>query len=140
MSVRSAHVLGGADDFTGRLAHYIGRVRAGEPIAVHREIHPTTFISHDEIVEFIDWAARADFTGPVNAASHTPLTVIELSETVALGTGGAATYVVTDTENASPFSFDRYYPMSNGRAESLGFAFSRVTEWLPAAVEESRHA
>ncbi|MEN8652023.1 NAD-dependent epimerase/dehydratase family protein [Streptomyces sp. 21So2-11] len=140
VSVRSAHVIGGADDFTDRLSHYIGRVRAGEPIAVHREIYPTTFISHHEIVEFLDWAARADFTGPVNAASHTPLNVIELSDIVALGCGGAATYVETDAENASPFSFDRYYPMSNSRAESLGFHFSRVTEWLPATVEESRHA
>lgn len=35
---------------------------------------------------------------------------------------------------ASPFSFDRYYAMDNGRAERLGFDFATTAHWLPEAV------
>ncbi len=138
-AVRSAHVLGGgAQEFTGRLAHYAGRITQGEEITVHEKALPTVFIHYEELAELLLWATVADFTGPVNACSDGPLDVHGLAEIVATQAGREAVYrTVPAGEEASPFSFDRHYAMSNARAKELGFSFSRTADWLPRAVAEA---
>ncbi|MCM2427703.1 NAD-dependent epimerase/dehydratase family protein [Streptomyces sp. RKAG337] len=142
VSVRSAHVLGGgAEEFTGRLEHYVDRVRTGRPVVVHPTDRPSTFINDREIADFLFWAAGADFTGPVNANSHGELSATELSELVAAQLGAERpTFTRTGSragDDVSPFSFDRYYAMDNSRATELGFAFSTTAEWLPGAIAET---
>ncbi|MEU8436695.1 NAD-dependent epimerase/dehydratase family protein [Streptomyces sp. NPDC029216] len=139
VSVRSAHVLGGGrEEFTGRLAHYAGRIAAGLPVAVHEAPYATSFIDHREIASFLAWAAARTFTGPVNAASHGPLTVTALAGLVGRRLGRPARYrTVGAGEEASPFSFDRSYALDNGRATRLGFAFSHTRDWLPEAIDEA---
>ncbi|MFD9543192.1 NAD-dependent epimerase/dehydratase family protein [Streptomyces sp. NPDC060022] len=139
-SVRSAHVLGGgAQEFTGRLAHYTERIRRGEEIAVHAKSLPTVFIHYQELAGLLLWAATAaDFTGPVNACSDGMLDVRELTAVVAAQTGREPVYrTAAAGGTASPFSFDRHYAMSNTRAKRLGFTFSRIADWLPGAVAET---
>ncbi|MFI7438766.1 reductase [Nonomuraea indica] len=134
-AVRSAHVLGvAARDFTGRLKHYVERILAGRPVAVHRDRFPTSFTNDLEIADLLVWAAGAEFTGAVNASSHGELDVTALCDLVAAGTGRTPDYRVVDGGQASPFSFDRYYAMDNGRAERLGFGFSTTAHWLPEAI------
>ncbi|MFG2281903.1 NAD-dependent epimerase/dehydratase family protein [Streptomyces asoensis] len=138
-AVRSAHVLGGgAQEFTGRLAHYAGLIARSEEITVHEKALPTVFIHYEELADLLVWAAAADFTGPVNACSDGLLDVYDLAEIVATPVGREAVYrSVPAGEKASPFSFDRHYAMSNARAKALGFSFSRTTDWLPGAVAEA---
>ncbi|MFI6600921.1 NAD-dependent epimerase/dehydratase family protein [Nonomuraea sp. NPDC050536] len=139
-SVRSAHVLGGgAQEFTGRLAHYIEHIALGKEIAVHAEALPTVFIHYEELADLLLWAATAtDFTGPINACSDGLLDVRDLASTIASKTGREPVYrTVGSGEPASPFSFDRHYAMSNARAKDLGFFFSRTADWLPGAVAEA---
>ncbi|MFC9263136.1 NAD-dependent epimerase/dehydratase family protein [Streptomyces hydrogenans] len=138
-AVRSAHVLGGgAREFTGRLAHYAGRVTRNEEITVHAKTLPTVFIHYEELADLLSWAAAADFTGPVNACSDGLIDVHDLVGIVAAQAGREAVYrTVPAGEKASPFSFDRHYAMSNARAKALGFSFSRTTDWLPGAVAEA---
>ncbi|MER7792921.1 NAD-dependent epimerase/dehydratase family protein [Streptomyces sp. NPDC097640] len=138
-SVRSAHVLGGgAQEFTGRLAHYVGRITRGEEITVHAQVLPTVFIHYEELAELLLWATTADFTGPVNACSDGQLDVHGLAAITATQVGREAVYrTVVAGEPASPFSFDRHYAMSNARAKALGFSFSHTTDWLPGAVVEA---
>ena len=138
-AVRSAHVLGGgAREFTGRLAHYAGRVTRSEEITVHAKALPTVFIHYEELADLLSWAAAADFTGPVNACSDGLIDVHDLVGIVASQAGREAVYrTVPAGEKASPFSFDRHYSMSNARAKTLGFSFSRTTDWLPGAVAEA---
>ncbi|MER7053981.1 NAD-dependent epimerase/dehydratase family protein [Streptomyces sp. NPDC000351] len=143
VTVRSAHVLGGgAREFTGRLAHYAGRVARGEEITVHAKALPTVFIHYEELADLLSWATAADFTGPVNACSDGPLDVHGLADIVAAQAGRAAVYRtvperVAAGEEVSPFSFDRHYAMSNARAKALGFSFFRTTDWLPGAAAEA---
>ncbi|MFI1768159.1 NAD-dependent epimerase/dehydratase family protein [Streptomyces sp. NPDC020800] len=158
VSVRVAHVLGGDDDFTGRLGHYADRIRTGAPIAVPPVTHPATYIHVEEIADFLFWAAGEDFTGPVNAASHGLLTLEELCAAVAArlpegrtvfetAEGGTALETAeggTVFETAgpagaevSPFAFRRRYGMDNSRATRLGFTFGDVRQWLPRAVAET---
>ncbi|MFE2141219.1 NAD-dependent epimerase/dehydratase family protein [Streptomyces sp. NPDC059456] len=138
-SVRSAHVLGGgAREFTGRLAHYVERIARGGVIAVHAKVLPTVFIHHEELVDLLLWAVAADFTGPLNACSEGPLDVYEFTGIVGASVGREPVHrSVPAGAQASPFSFDRHYAMSNARAKQLGFAFSRTSDWLPGAVAEA---
>ncbi|MCG5219238.1 NAD-dependent epimerase/dehydratase family protein [Streptosporangium soli] len=138
-SVRSAHVLGGgAQEFTGRLAHYTGRITKGDEIAVHAKALPTVFIHYQELADLLLWAATAGFTGPVNACSDGALDVHHLAAIIATQTGREPVYrTVAADEEASAFSFDRHYAMSNDRAKALGFSFSHTTDWLPGAVAET---
>ena len=124
VSVRTAHVLGGGD-FTGRLAHYTGRIAAGQPILVHADPQPASFVHESEIARFLAWAAAAEFTGPVNAASQGALNARELA--AALDPAAR----VEIGAPASPFSFEQAYPMDTHRAQDLGFRFSRTADWLP---------
>jgi nucleoside-diphosphate-sugar epimerase len=134
-AVRSAHVLGGgAADFTGRLAHYVERVREGRPVVVHPEPQPTVFVRDREIAACLAWAATAEFTGAVNANAHGLLDVRELAATVGQVLGREVRF--TEEGEPSPFSFARRYPMDNGRAESLDFRFSQVRDWLPEVIAE----
>ncbi|MCF3134653.1 NAD-dependent epimerase/dehydratase family protein [Streptomyces olivochromogenes] len=138
VTVRVAHVLGGDDDFTGRLQHYADRVRTGEPVSVPVVNHPATYIHVEEIADFLFWAAGEDFTGPVNAASHGTLTTEELCAAVAAHLpDGEAVFRRVEVGEVSPFSFFRSYGMDNSRAARLGFTFGEARDWLPCAVSET---
>ncbi|NUW30602.1 reductase [Nonomuraea sp. SMC257] len=136
VAVRSAHVLGvRARDFTGRLGHYVERILAGRPIAVHRDPFPTSFTNDEEIAGLLFRVAASDHVGAVNACSHGPLDVIGLCEAIGERAGRRPVYrVVEPGEAASPFSFDRHYAMDNGLAVRLGLPLSATADWLPDAV------
>ncbi|WP_318207825.1 MULTISPECIES: NAD-dependent epimerase/dehydratase family protein [unclassified Streptomyces] len=137
-SVRVAHVLGGADDFTGRLDHYARRIRAGEPIAVPVVNRPATYVYVEEIAAFLAWAAvGTDFTGPVNAHSHGPLTTAEICAEIERRVGGRTVFREVEVGEISPFSFTRSYGMDNSRAVGLGYSFSHSSTWLTDAVAET---
>ncbi|TXS21157.1 NAD-dependent epimerase/dehydratase family protein [Streptomyces sp. ms191] len=136
-SVRVAHVLGGADDFTGRVEHYARRVRAGQPIRVPVRNRPATYVYVEEIAAFLAWAAGADFTGPVNAHSHGLLDTADICAEIVRQTGGRAVFQEVEVGEVSPFSFARSYGMDNTRATALGFSFRHSSEWLSRALSET---
>ncbi|AVV40413.1 reductase [Streptomyces sp. P3] len=137
-AVRVAHVLGGDDDFTGRLQHYAARLRSGDPITVPAVNRPATYIHVEEIADFLFWAVGEDFTGPVNAASHGTLTTRDLCEAVgARVPQGRTVFRSAEAGAVSPFAFRRGYAMDNSRAVGLGFAFGDARQWLPRAVAET---
>ncbi|MWA08150.1 NAD-dependent epimerase/dehydratase family protein [Streptomyces sp. BA2] len=138
-SVRSAHVLGGgAQEFTGRLAHYAECIARGREITVHAKALPTVFIHYEELADLLMWASTVGFTGPVNACSDGSLDVHGLAAIIATQAGREPHYrTVRAGEEASPFSVDRHYAMSNARGWELGFSFSRTTDWLPGAIAEA---
>ncbi|MFJ8585299.1 NAD-dependent epimerase/dehydratase family protein [Streptomyces sp. NPDC093595] len=137
VAVRVAHVLGGADDFTGRVAHYADRIRAGVPIAVPVTNHPATYVYVEDIAGFLAWTAEKDFTGPVNAASPGPLTTGDICAAVEAHTGGRAAFREVEAGEVSPFSFRRSYPMDTTRAAALGHSFRPAPDWLRQAVGET---
>ncbi|MER7755859.1 NAD-dependent epimerase/dehydratase family protein [Kitasatospora sp. NPDC097643] len=131
-AVRLGHVLGTAD-FTGRLAHYAERIDAGRPVLVHREDQPSSYTNEQEAAAFLHWAVGQDFTGPVNLASHGELTATDLCELIADGRP-YRTAAPAPGEQASPFSFDRYYGMDNSRAQQLGYPLAHTRDWLPGLL------
>ena len=137
-AVRVAHVLGGDDDFTGRMTHYASRIRSGAPISVPVVNRPATYIHVEEIADFLFWAVGEDFTGPVNAASHGLLTTEDLCDAIAAHIpDGETVFRHVEVGEVSPFSFTRAYGMDNSRATRLGFRFTQARQWLPKAVAET---
>ncbi|MEU9699778.1 NAD-dependent epimerase/dehydratase family protein [Streptomyces sp. NPDC047981] len=136
-AVRVAHVLGGADDFTGRVGHYADRIRAGGPIAVPVVNHPATYVYVEEVAEFLAWAVEQEFTGAVNAHSHGPLTTAEICAEIERRVGGRTEFREVEVGEVSPFSFARSYGMDNSRATALGFSFRHSSEWLGRALSET---
>ena len=131
-------MLGGDDDFTGRMTHYASRVRSGTPIAVPAVNHPATYIHVEEIADFLFWAVGQDFTGPVNAASHGLLTTEDLCDAIAAHVlEGRTVFRPVEVGEVSPFSFTRAHGMDNSRATRLGFRFTHARHWLPKAVAET---
>ncbi|MGW0771012.1 NAD-dependent epimerase/dehydratase family protein [Streptomyces sp. NPDC002676] len=138
VSVRLAHVLGGDDDFTGRLDHYAGRIRTGAPILIPPLPRSATYIHVEEIADFLFWAVGEDFTGPVNAASHGPFGVRELCAEIADQLpDGKVVFEATEAAEVSPFAFRNRYGMDNSRATGLGFGFDHARLWLPKAIAET---
>lgn len=135
--VRVAHVLGGDDDFTGRLDHYASRIREHRPIAVPTTNRPATYVYVEEIADFLAWVAGEEFTGPVNAPANGPLTTADICAAVEHATGGKAEFMTVDEGGTSPFSFTRSYAMDNTRATELGFVFSHTSDWLAKAVVQT---
>lgn len=79
-TVRSAHVLGGgAQEFTGRLAHYAGRITQGEEITVHEKALPTS--SSTTRSWRICWRGRPQPTSP---ARSTPAPTVRSMYTASL--------------------------------------------------------
>lgn len=138
-SVRSGHVLGGgAADFTGRLDHYVRRIRAGRPVAVYGTNHRSSFINYREIADVLFWAAATGVTCPVNARSHGELSATDICDAIAAAGVGEPIYTtVQPGAEASPYAFDRYYGMDNSRAERLSFTFSDTADWLPDVIAEA---
>ncbi|GGT33786.1 NAD-dependent epimerase/dehydratase family protein [Streptomyces purpureus] len=136
-AVRVAHVLGGEDDFTGRVGHYADRIRAGEPIAVPAVNHPATYVYVEEIAAFLAWAVEREFTGPVNAHSHGTLTTAEICAEIEKLVGGRTVFREVEVGEVSPFSFARSYAMDNSRATRFGYSFRHVAQWLPQALSET---
>jgi nucleoside-diphosphate-sugar epimerase len=137
VSVRLTHVLGGDDDFTGRVTHYADRMRSGEPIAVPVRNHRAGYIRVSEAAGFLAWTAERDFTGPVNATAHGPLTTEDICAAIGRLTGWSAVFREVDGGEVSPLSFARAYAMDNARAGSLGYSFSHTGEWLDLAIAET---
>ncbi|NGO67441.1 NAD-dependent epimerase/dehydratase family protein [Streptomyces boncukensis] len=136
-SLRVAHVLGGGDDFTGRVDYYARRLRTGSPIPVPAPNHPSTYVHVEEIADFVVWAGRQDFTGPVNANAHGPLRTEDICAALARETGGAAEFREVEVGQTSPLSFTHSYGMDNTRATRLGFTFSHTSAWLSRALAET---
>ncbi|GAB7187473.1 hypothetical protein ATKI12_7304 [Kitasatospora sp. Ki12] len=136
VSVRLGHVLG-AGDFTGRLAHYTERIETGAPVLVHPGNLPSSYTHEAEAAAFLAWAAAEEFTGPVNLSSHGELTATDLCDLIAAGRP-YRTAAPGPGEEASPFSFDRYYGMDNSRAQRLGHPLSHTRDWLPGLLAATR--
>lgn len=136
-SVRMAHVLGGADDPTGRLSGYADLMRAGEPIPVPVRNQPATFVHVEEAAAFLSWAARQEFTGPVNACSPDPLRTEDICAAVGEVVGARPVFAEVEVGAVSPFSFRRRYAMDNSRAAELGYRFPPTGRWLARAVAET---
>lgn len=138
-TVRLAHVLGGPEDFTGRLAHYVDLVRARATLHYANPAAKVSFMEAQEAADFLLWTGMQAFRGPVNAACDGALSSFDLHARVAA--------VLDETPRAlrvapaapgvlSPFDFPTPLALDTSRAKALGYRFGHTDDWLDDVIRQ----
>ncbi len=136
-TVRLAHVLGGPEDFTGRLAHYVDLVRLRGTLRYANAAARVSFMEAQEAADFLLWTGMQDFRGPVNAAADGPLSAVELHGRVArvLDETPRTMQVSAQAPGVlSPFDFAMPLALDTSRARALGYRFGHTDEWLEDVI------
>jgi nucleoside-diphosphate-sugar epimerase len=140
VTARLAHVLGGPEDFTGRLAHYVDLVRQRAPLQYTNGQAAVSFMEAAEAADFLLWAGMQEFAGPVNAGSEAPFSAWGLHQRVArvLDEEARAHRVPAGAEpgTLSPFDMPAQLVLDTSRAASLGYNFGHTDEWLDDAIRQ----
>lgn len=137
-SLRLGHVLGGPEDFTGRLQGHVREVLAGQPLRHAAAAGVSSFIDVEGVVDFMLWAGRQDFLGPINVGSPEAFSVVELRRRIGERLG--CPVIAQAIEHVGPSAFDYAAPhaLDVSRAETLGWRFQPVQHWLGPLID--RHA
>lgn len=136
-TVRLAHVLGGPEDFTGRLAHYVDLVRLRGTLPYANAAARVSFMEAQEAADFLLWVGMQDFRGPVNAACDGALSALELHARVAKvldETPRSAKVAAAAPGVLSPFDFATPLMLDTARAKALGYRFGHSDEWLDDVI------
>ncbi|MFL6674184.1 MAG: NAD-dependent epimerase/dehydratase family protein [Massilia sp.] len=139
VTARLAHVLGGPEDFTGRVAYYVDLVRQRAPLRYSNPQAALSFMEAQAAADFVAWAGMQDFTGPVNAASAGPLSALALYERVAQvldEPGLARRAAAARPGQLSPFDSSSAMVLDTGRAAGLGYRFDHTEEWLDDVIRQ----
>jgi len=140
VTARLAHVLGGPEEFTGRLAWYVDLLRQGAALPYTNAGAQASFLGTQEAAAFLDWVGAQDFTGPVNAASGGALSAHGLYGRVAQVLDAPARYQRVDGSTTpgqlSPFDFHQPMVLDTARALGLGYRFSHADEWLDDVIRQ----
>ena len=138
VTARLAHVLGGPEEFTGRLAYYVDLLRAGAALPYAQAGAAVSFLGTQEAAAFLDWVGGQSFTGPVNAASGGPLSAHGLFGRVAQALDASARFRRVEEATApgvlSPFDFNEAMVLDTSRALELGYRFSHTDAWLDDVI------
>jgi nucleoside-diphosphate-sugar epimerase len=140
VTVRLGHVLAGAEEFTGRLAHYVDLVRMQSPLRYSNAAAASSFMSAQLAADFLVWAGARDFTGPVNAACDGPLSAFDIYQRVGMALDEPVKAIPLARPAApgelSPFDFPSQLMADTGRAEQLGYRFGHSDEWLDTMIRQ----
>lgn len=140
VTVRIGHVLAGPEDFTGRLAYYVDKVRLRAPMRYSNAAAASSFMSVQTISNFLVWAGNQTFTGPINAACDGGLSAFDILHRVGAVLDETVNALpVTDVARASDLSpFDYAFPfmMDTSRASELGYKFGHSDEWIDYLIRQ----
>jgi nucleoside-diphosphate-sugar epimerase len=136
---RLAHVLGGPEDFTGRLAHYVELARMNGVLEYSNADAVLSFLPLQGAVDFLVWVGLQDFTGPVNAACDGPLSAAGLYERV----GAVLDTPVRMRQRVPPAVMGRLSPfdvpgamvLDTSRAQALGYRFGHCEDWIDDTIQ-----
>ena len=136
-TVRLAHVLGGPEDFTGRLAHYVDLVRMRGTLRYANAGARLSFMEAQEAADVLLWTGMQVFRGPVNAASDGALSAFDLHTRVAEVLDETPRSVQAAAQGPgvlSPFDFASSLVLDTSRAKGLGYRFGHTNEWLEDCI------
>ncbi len=138
VTVRLGHVLGGPEDFTERLAHYVDMARLHAPLRYSNAAAASSFTSAPRAGDFLLWAGAQQFTGPVNAACDGALSAFDIYQRIGVLVGEPVNTVPVAPPalpgELSPFDYPAACRMDTSRATSLGYRFGHIDDWLDEAI------
>ncbi len=127
VAVRYPFVIG-KDDYTKRLYFYVEHVLKQLPMKVDNLDNQMSFIKSDEAGKFISFLVDKDFTGAVNGCSHGTISVKQILDYLKQETGMSA--VLSEDGDPAPYNGTPEYSINTQKAESLGFEFSDINDWI----------
>ncbi|NIK78223.1 nucleoside-diphosphate-sugar epimerase [Paenibacillus castaneae] len=133
-AVRFPIVLG-QDDYTRRLHFHVEHIQAGQPLGIPNPNAVISFINSDEAASFLLWLGRSSLVGPVNACSKGEITPEQIVALISEAAGKQAV-VANETEDIhmSPFGVPASWHMNTIKADTAGFTFQQLNDWLPALI------
>lgn len=133
-AVRFPIVLG-TDDYTRRLHFHLEHVHEALPIGVPNPEAYISFIRSDEAADFLFWLGYSNVTGPINACSDGEVRIQDVLSMIEKETGKQAIIQKeTADEHISPFGIEHSWFMDTQKAQSEGFRFLTLTDWLPELI------
>ena len=136
VAVRFPIVIG-EDDYTGRFRFHVERIQQGKPIGIPGKAAKMSFISADEAGAFLHWLATSDLRGPVNAASHIPLSATEVMDIIAEEVGQPPVISTSTREGErSPYFISENWTLNLTKAVEHGYRFTNSKEWLPEVTRK----
>ena len=127
VAVRYPFVIG-KDDYTKRLYFYVEHVLKQMPMKVDNLDNKMSFIRSDEAGKFISFLVDKDFTGAVNGCSRGTISVKQILDYLKQETGMSA--VLSEDGDPAPYNGTPEYSINTQKAESLGFEFSDINDWI----------
>ena len=127
IAVRYPFVIG-KDDYTKRLYFYVEHVLKQLPMKVDNLDNKMSFIRSDEAGRFMSFLVDKDFQGAVNGSSHGTISVREILDYLKKETGMNA--LLSEEGDAAPYNGTPEYSINTDRAESLGFEFTDLKDWI----------
>lgn len=118
----------GKDDYTRRLYFYVEHVLKQLPMKIDNVDSQMSFIRSDEAGKFLSFLVDKDFKGAVNGSSKGTVSIREVLDYLEKETGMSA--VINDDGDPAPYNGETEYSINIEKAESLGFAFTELKDWL----------
>ena len=126
-AVRYPFVIG-KDDYTRRLYFYVEHVLKQLPMKIDNLDSQMSFIRSDEAGKFMSFLVDKDFKGAINGSSKGTVSISDILNYLEKETGMSA--VISDDGDPAPYNGEPEYSINTDKAESLGFNFSDLNDWL----------
>ena len=140
VTVRIGHVLAGADDFTGRLAHYVDLARQYGTLRYANAAAASSFMSAQIVSDFLVWTGAQSFIGPVNAASEGGLSAFDIYQRVGMVIDAPVRAIpvaqASGPGELSPFDYPAPFMMNMSRARQLGYKFGHCDDWIDDLIRQ----
>ncbi len=133
VAVRYPFVIG-PDDYTNRLEFYVEHVKKGLPMYIDNIDAQMSFIGSKEAGEFMAYLVDKDLTGAVNGASHGTISIREILDYVEARTGTKA--ILSTEGEPAPYNGETEYSINTKKAESLGYTFTELKDWIYELLDE----
>jgi len=125
----------GPDDYTLRLRFYVERVMSGTPIGVRDPNIRLSFISSEEAADFLYWAGKSDWTGPMNGASIGDVSHREIMTCIEKVAGTKGSFIANaERDNVSPYDLPGSWTLDASKAAGLGFTFKWLSDYMPELI------
>lgn len=118
----------GKDDYTKRLLFYVEHIMKSIPMNIDNLDYQMGFIRSDEAGKFMAFLVDKDVRGAVNGSSEGTISIRELIDYVEKKTGSKA--IISDEGDNAPYNGEPEYSINTDKAQSLGFRFSVLHDWI----------
>ncbi len=118
----------GKDDYTKRLLFYVEHTLKSIPMNIDNLEAQMGFIRSDEAGKFISFLTDKDVKGAVNGSAGGTISIKEIIGYVERKTGAKA--MIDKGGDAAPYNGEPEYSINTKKAETLGFQFSVLHDWI----------